>query len=308
MGAIIGKGGDKLRDVRARSGAEIRLSKENELFPGASLRERVATIGGDLAQIVAAANIVITAIENESQRDPIRLSRSRELIVVIPKQMAANFVGKDGCNVKPIQDATDTRITLSARDGDLGGEYERAVRITGQRILPAFERVAELVLEHPQSCLYPDFSMYASTTRSVADHAATARPARSYNDDPPYGAYDHGHDQGHYGHESRSTSARDWAPPQPSQPPQPPPSQSQNLIDLVLDTVAMFKLSIPESKVDIIMGHSRDFESTVGVAVDVTPTPVYNYGTACRDVILRGSASAVQAAYQLLLSRLLLER
>jgi len=59
-GALIGKGGSNLGDLKSRYGASMRLSHNRELYPGTD--ERIVILTGEVSQIIDLHNYIIDKV------------------------------------------------------------------------------------------------------------------------------------------------------------------------------------------------------------------------------------------------------
>lgn len=119
-GAIIGKGGANLIDLKSRYGATIRLSHNKELYPGTS--ERIVILKGDISGITDLNNYIIDKIHQSSSSE----KRGQEIKIIVPNKTAGLIIGKGGAVIKEMKEETQAHIEFT-------GHHQSPV--FGERIL-----------------------------------------------------------------------------------------------------------------------------------------------------------------------------
>jgi len=111
VGLVIGKGGEKIKELQHQSGATIILSRD--ILPGAS--EREATITGTEEQMRAAWQL-IDVICKERTQDVISRQNEMKKDVVIPSQKVGLIIGRGGATIKEMKQISGAFIQVSQRD------------------------------------------------------------------------------------------------------------------------------------------------------------------------------------------------
>ena len=62
-GAIIGKGGSTINEIKSQSGVRIQLSRNNECFPGTS--DRIIMLSGGVDGILTATELILSRLIDE---------------------------------------------------------------------------------------------------------------------------------------------------------------------------------------------------------------------------------------------------
>lgn len=62
-GAIIGKGGATINQIKSQSGARVQLSRNNEYFPGTT--DRIIMVSGAVDDILKAADLILSRLLDE---------------------------------------------------------------------------------------------------------------------------------------------------------------------------------------------------------------------------------------------------
>lgn len=62
-GAIIGKGGATINQIKSQSGARVQLSRNNEYFPGTT--DRIIMVSGAVEDILKAADLILSRLLDE---------------------------------------------------------------------------------------------------------------------------------------------------------------------------------------------------------------------------------------------------
>eukprot|EP00124_Ichthyophonus_hoferi_P001540 Ihof_evm10s82 gene=Ihof_evmTU10s82 len=152
VGLIIGRGGEKIRELEERTGARIQIAQDN---PN-SQDMKLATITGPRAAVEHAKKLIETILKESDRfhdgpgydprdrREPVPSVGSRRedmnlpgkfnenpfgaatLEMVVPSHMVGHILGTGGSTIKALQADTGTRITLGK---DMGPE--RDLKITG---------------------------------------------------------------------------------------------------------------------------------------------------------------------------------
>ncbi len=138
-GAIIGKGGQNISQLQSTYGAKIRLSPNNDFYPGC--QERIAVITGDVDKVIDLHKYVMDKIRQESSpnddgrsrygRGPnIDEGRAKQVKIIVPNGTAGLLIGKGGSMIRSLMDASGARIVLSNKDHEqVPGE--RVVTVSG---------------------------------------------------------------------------------------------------------------------------------------------------------------------------------
>jgi len=122
---IIGKGGAHVNEIRDKSGARVMVS---ESIPGNP--ERILNVSGPLDAVSKAFGLIVRRINDEPFDVPsVPGSRAVTIKFMIPNSRMGSVIGKGGCKIKEIQDASGAR--LNASEGMLPGSTERVLSVAG---------------------------------------------------------------------------------------------------------------------------------------------------------------------------------
>ncbi|KAG2020050.1 cytoplasmic protein [Coprinopsis cinerea AmutBmut pab1-1] len=122
---IIGKGGAHVNEIREKSGARVMVS---ESIPGNP--ERILNVSGPLDAVSKAFGLIVRRINDEPFDVPsVPGSRAVTIKFMIPNSRMGSVIGKAGCKIKEIQDASGAR--LNASEGMLPGSTERVLSVAG---------------------------------------------------------------------------------------------------------------------------------------------------------------------------------
>ncbi|RXW17326.1 hypothetical protein EST38_g8516 [Candolleomyces aberdarensis] len=122
---IIGKGGSHVNEIREKSGARVMVS---ESIPGNP--ERILNVSGPLDAVSKAFGLIVRRINDEPFDVPsVPGSRAVTIKFMIPNSRMGSVIGKQGCKIKEIQDASGAR--LNASEGMLPGSTERVLSVAG---------------------------------------------------------------------------------------------------------------------------------------------------------------------------------
>lgn len=122
---IIGKAGAHVNEIRDKSGARVMVS---ESIPGNP--ERILNVSGPLDAVSKAFGLIVRRINDEPFDVPsVPGSRAVTIKFMIPNSRMGSVIGKAGCKIKEIQDASGAR--LNASEGMLPGSTERVLSVAG---------------------------------------------------------------------------------------------------------------------------------------------------------------------------------
>ncbi|KAG6334771.1 hypothetical protein ID866_4323 [Astraeus odoratus] len=112
---IIGRGGAHVNEIRDKSGARVVVSE---------------SIPGNPERILNAFGLIVRRINDEPFDVPsVPGSRAVTIKFMIPNSRMGSVIGKQGCKIKEIQDASGAR--LNASEGMLPGSTERVLSVAG---------------------------------------------------------------------------------------------------------------------------------------------------------------------------------
>uniref|UniRef100_A0A1I7V316 KH domain-containing protein n=1 Tax=Caenorhabditis tropicalis TaxID=1561998 RepID=A0A1I7V316_9PELO len=159
VGAIIGKGGEAMRNLKNDNNCRVQMSKNSETYPGTS--ERICLVKGRLNNIMA----VIESIQDKIREkcadqagsdafDHKNTSRGSEIKIVMPNTSAGMVIGKSGANIKDIREHFGCQIQVYPKAGSVEAKtsLERVVTVAheeAQALLQAASRVLEKVASDP---------------------------------------------------------------------------------------------------------------------------------------------------------------
>jgi len=142
-GCLIGKGGEVMQRLKQETSTQIVTSKSNEFFPGT--RERVIRIEGDPDNIMNVISFIQDKQEEE-YGDKIPSERSKQILLVIPNELAGAIIGKAGSTLKKIRDEAGLRSLNVSNKNDRAQDLERIVTVDGDTPA-ALEKGARMVID-----------------------------------------------------------------------------------------------------------------------------------------------------------------
>ncbi|CAI2352619.1 unnamed protein product [Caenorhabditis sp. 36 PRJEB53466] len=159
VGAIIGKGGEAMRNLKNDNNCRVQMSKNSETYPGTS--ERICLVKGRLNNIMA----VIESIQDKIREkcadqtgsdafDHKNTSRGAEIKIVMPNTSAGMVIGKSGANIKDIREQFGCQIQVYPKAGSTEAKtsLERVVTVAHDEsgaLIQAAARVLEKVASDP---------------------------------------------------------------------------------------------------------------------------------------------------------------
>ena len=113
-GHVIGRGGETIAELRRTSGAYVKMSKNNEFFPGT--QDRVGLISGPrdaIADVVQLLNKKIKErLEEVGERDG---ERYRSIKIVVPSSTVGMIIGKGGETVAEMRQRSGSAILMQKK-------------------------------------------------------------------------------------------------------------------------------------------------------------------------------------------------
>lgn len=287
---IIGKGGANVKNIRAESSAFVSiLKKESEIS-----KERVLTVKGSEESIALAMKLIATLLLDAGNQRKLTDPKGPEpetqfgIKVLIHKFLAGSIIGKGGCIIREIQEATQCRISLSV--DALAGSTEKTVTITGtpDTLHAGFVRVLSQLSNNPLR--------NGSTTILYVPGAANATAAfgAPFN---PYGAPPQQQQQSPYGAQYGAPQQQQspYGAPYGAAPPQQGPAGVQKTEKIVIPTVCAGTVI---GKGGSIIRDIKNQSSTNITIADPEPT-----APADRVVSVTGSHQGIQIAIHLIRQR-----
>ena len=139
-GAVIGKGGERIREVKDRSGANIEISRHEARFPNTD--ERVIAIEGERDELQSAARYLnenmregesTTAASSSSRSNDYDSERRKKTCKILVSDSAmAMIIGRGGDNIRDIKKEFAVQINTSKRHETPRELDERIVTIEGE--------------------------------------------------------------------------------------------------------------------------------------------------------------------------------
>jgi len=308
-GAIIGKGGANLGDLKSRYGASIRLSHNREFYPGTN--ERILILTGDVSQIIDLNNYIIDKIHQNAAEG--RGNRSREkderrgqqIKMILPNSTAGIIIGRGGASIKELMEETKAKIAIVGRD-ESKVRGERLLTITGnteQRIEAARQVISKIAVD-------PD-----NMANTTLKYSYGSQDNKDYQ-----GAMDRNHNEGGNIYPQNNDtnlpalSNNAWSSlglsgvnklDNLAEVAQQLVGLSQlgNRIEKSIKTTVQIQMEIPESLVDPIMGpqgnNLREFIQFSGAAIRFSSSNEFVGGQSVRILTIHGDLNQTQIGYHL---------
>ncbi|KAF8350509.1 hypothetical protein F5887DRAFT_939557 [Amanita rubescens] len=269
---IIGRSGAHVNEIRERSGARVVVS---ESIPGNP--ERILNVSGPLDAVSKAFGLIVRRINDEPFDVPsVPGSRAVTIKFMIPNSRMGSVIGKQGCKIKEIQEASGAR--LNASEGMLPGSTERVLSVAGvaDAIHIATYYIGNILIEAQERTPQSSYSVYRPGNSRRPMHSGSSY-VPSYN---PYG---------------------------PPPPPHHPSQQLQTQQIYIPNDLVGCIIGKGGSKINEIRQMSASQikimePGAVGVGVNGAPAPTGGEGE--RLVVITGQPANIQMAVQLLYHRL----
>ena len=123
VGRIIGKGGEMIRDLEARSGAKIDVNQ--------SVTPKVITYRGTRAEIDFAKQLVSMLCTEKGDTTKLPVGRAALKVVAVPGSVIGKIIGRKGEMIRKLQNESRAKIEVDHSGAGMGGVDNRQVTITG---------------------------------------------------------------------------------------------------------------------------------------------------------------------------------
>ncbi|KAM6500323.1 hypothetical protein JOM56_003337 [Amanita muscaria] len=276
---IIGRSGAHVNEIREKSGARVVVS---ESIPGNP--ERILNVSGPLDAVSKAFGLIVRRINDEPFDVPsVPGSRAVTIKFMIPNSRMGSVIGKQGCKIKEIQEASGAR--LNASESMLPGSTERVLSVAGvaDAIHIATYYIGNILIEAQERMPNTNNSAYRPGNSRRPMHTGSSYVPGYHPYGPP--------------------------PPPPPPPPQPhhAPQQLQTQQIYIPNDLVGCIIGKGGSKINEIRHMSASQikimePGAVGVGVNGAPAPAGGEGE--RLVVITGPPANIQMAVQLLYHRL----
>lgn len=183
-GAIIGKGGETITQIQKETGANIKMSKANDFYPGTS--ERVCLITGSGESVQKVHNFIMARIRDKPDPNPKPVEGEMKVKILVPNTTAGMIIGKGGIYIRQIKDDSGAYVQISQKSKDMNLP-ERCITVAGdtEQVQVAVDMILQKIIEDPQSGSCPNIS-YSDIKGPVASSNPTGSPFAN----PPGGRMD----------------------------------------------------------------------------------------------------------------------
>ncbi|KJH44762.1 KH domain protein [Dictyocaulus viviparus] len=159
VGAIIGKGGEAMRNLKNDHQCRVQMSKSSETYPGTS--ERICLVKGRVQNVIGVIDVILQKIREKCEGstssdafDHKGVSRGNEVKIVMPNTSAGMVIGKSGANIKDIRETYGCQIQVFPKAGSAEAQnsLERIVTLAHEdhsQLIQATARVLEKVVADP---------------------------------------------------------------------------------------------------------------------------------------------------------------
>jgi len=149
-GSVIGKNGEEIKGLKARTYATINVAKAGQQFPGTD--ERPIAIKGDKSAMVEVISFVQEKIYVSDQADETRKGLVK---LVIPDTSAGRIIGRAGETVKRLRSTWEVDVSPSAKGETPDDLDERIVNLSGEwaNVMGCAEEILDMIVDDPKSIM-----------------------------------------------------------------------------------------------------------------------------------------------------------
>lgn len=134
-GAVIGKGGENIKEIKEQSDAAVVVSQNNVRFPGTN--ERVISIRGNMEAIKTCVTMIQDKIRTDQPPENVKGPRTENekrkqcCKLVVSDNTLGRIIGKAGKTVQEMKSKYNVEINTTRRSETPFGLDERAISIEG---------------------------------------------------------------------------------------------------------------------------------------------------------------------------------
>lgn len=157
VGAIIGKGGQTIRQLTQQTRAKVDVYRGDPMAPNTALQEKVITIRGQPENCINACREILKVmkVDAESKGKP----SDAPLKVLAHNDYIGRIIGKQGNIINTIKKETDTTVTVSSIN-DMSMNVERVITVKGE--LENMIRALEIIHSKVKSAFENDTKTYGA--------------------------------------------------------------------------------------------------------------------------------------------------
>jgi len=175
-GAVIGKGGENIKEIKERSDAAVVVSQNNVRFPGTN--ERVISIRGSMEAIKICVSMIQDKIRTDQPPENVKGPRTENekrkqcCKLVVSDNTLGRIIGKAGKTVQEMKSKYNVEINTTRRSETPFGLDERAISIEGEEecVDDCTEEIIKIVCEDTYASMrfVTDYDMFFMDRRGPA--------------------------------------------------------------------------------------------------------------------------------------------
>jgi RNA-binding protein Nova len=160
VGALIGKGGEAMKNLKNESGCRVNMSKNQEFYHGTN--ERICVVKGKVNSCNLVLQAIIDKIKEKADSSSSKstdfdlngFERAKQMKLVVPNTSAGMVIGKSGASIKEIRESTGATIQVYPKAGsdEAKNSPERVITVgaeTNAILIDACLKVLEKVAADP---------------------------------------------------------------------------------------------------------------------------------------------------------------
>lgn len=174
-GAVIGKGGENIKEIKEKSDAAVVVSQNNVRFPGTN--ERVISIRGNMEAIKTCVNMIQDKIRTDQPPENVKGPRTENekrkqcCKLVVSDNTLGRIIGKAGKTVQEMKSQYNVEINTTRRSETPFGLDERAISIEGEddHVDDCAEEIIKIVCEDTYASMrfVTDYEMFFYDRRGL---------------------------------------------------------------------------------------------------------------------------------------------
>lgn len=160
-GSVIGKGGEEIKAIKAKTNAVINVAKAGQQYPGTADERPIAIKGNKQAMM----DVVLFVQDKIYSSDKADEDRKKIVKLVVPDTSAGRIIGRGGETVKRLRSTWGVDLSPTGKGETPDDLDERIVSIDGEwdNVVGCLDEILDMIVNDPKSImeLEIDYSQWA---------------------------------------------------------------------------------------------------------------------------------------------------
>ena len=161
-GSVIGKGGEEIKAIKAKTNAVINVAKAGQQYPGTADERPIAIKGNKQAMM----DVILFVQDKIYSSDKAEEDRKKIVKLVVPDTSAGRIIGRGGETVKRLRSTWGVDLSPTGKGETPDDLDERIVSIDGEwdNVVGCLDEILDMIVNDPKSImeLEIDYSQWES--------------------------------------------------------------------------------------------------------------------------------------------------